>query len=214
MDDLRWVNRRTHPPTGGRKTSVGRNTSKNSIIPISTREASLRRNARRPFRSRARCWRTFAGGNATVPGSSFTCAVTAADNSGVPGPPPSRTRASRTAQSTTFATPPSRGPCRPAWIAGPLRDSSAYRWTSSSVSTDITTPGTCAGRWRPSNSEKARDPPPEAAPQTADPAPGGERASPEPTRERSTAIATRKCKSSPAPHSPRQRPQRVCCRTL
>ena len=51
MDDLRWVNRRTHPPMGGRRTSVGRNTSKNSIIPISAREASLRRKVRRHLRS-------------------------------------------------------------------------------------------------------------------------------------------------------------------
>ena len=48
---MRWVDCRTHPPTRGRKTSVGRNTIKNSIIPISTREASLRRKVRRQLRS-------------------------------------------------------------------------------------------------------------------------------------------------------------------
>lgn len=48
---MRWVTCRTHPPTGGRKTSVGSSASKKSIIPISAREASLRRKVRRQLRS-------------------------------------------------------------------------------------------------------------------------------------------------------------------
>ena len=51
MGDLTWVTCRTHPPTGGQKTSVGHSTSSSPIIPISAREASLRRKVRRQLHS-------------------------------------------------------------------------------------------------------------------------------------------------------------------